>query len=305
MGLYDRDYSRDEDDFAPWRGESAARRQPPWSRTMVVALIAINVGVYLADILFGGDSHRLIRSMEVSGDVLSHPWKWYQLLTAMFAHDPNSLGHIFMNMFGLFMIGREVERRLGSYEFLRFYLLAGLVGNIAYGMLGLAGLKGANDVALGASGAVVGVAILFACYFRNEIVLLMGVIPVKGWVVGALIVAFDVLGTMGLEPLATSGARKVRIGHEIHLAGAAVGLAYWYFQWNLSRITPLGWLTDIKRWWNRPRLKVHNPEQSYENLDDDADRVLAKLHEEGEASLNEKERRVLEAYSRRMRQKLR
>jgi hypothetical protein len=50
---------------------------------------------------------------------------------------------------------------------------------------------------------------------------------------------------------------------------------------------------------------MHDPEQYYEDLDAEADRVLAKLGAEGEASLTPSERRTLEAYSRRMRQKRR
>ena len=54
-----------------------------------------------------------------------------------------------------------------------------------------------------------------------------------------------------------------------------------------------------------PQLKVHDPEveERYREMDDEADRLLDKVHREGEASLSEKERRLLEDYSRRMRQK--
>jgi hypothetical protein len=50
---------------------------------------------------------------------------------------------------------------------------------------------------------------------------------------------------------------------------------------------------------------VHDPEAYYEDLDAEADQLLEKVAREGEGSLSARERRVLEAYSRRMRQKLR
>jgi hypothetical protein len=50
---------------------------------------------------------------------------------------------------------------------------------------------------------------------------------------------------------------------------------------------------------------MHDPEQYYEDLDAEADRLLAKVSSQGEASLTPDERRTLEAYSRRMRQKRR
>ncbi len=53
----------------------------------------------------------------------------------------------------------------------------------------------------------------------------------------------------------------------------------------------------------RPDLKVHRPSEYYRDLDEQADRLLEKVHREGESSLSPKERRILEDYSRRMRQK--
>jgi hypothetical protein len=50
---------------------------------------------------------------------------------------------------------------------------------------------------------------------------------------------------------------------------------------------------------------VHDPDAGYAELDEEADRLLEKVHREGEESLTKKERRLLEAYSRRMRQKRR
>ena len=41
----------------------------------------------------------------------------------------------------------------------------------------------------------------------------------------------------------------------------------------------------------------------YRDLDAKADRLVEKVHEEGETSLTNEERRILEDYSRRMRQK--
>lgn len=49
------------------------------------------------------------------------PW---QLVTHMFMHA--DLGHIFGNMFGLFMFGSALERLWGPKRFLTYYLLTGL-----------------------------------------------------------------------------------------------------------------------------------------------------------------------------------
>merc|ERR1712185_623782 len=49
------------------------------------------------------------------------PW---QVVTHMFMHA--SLGHIFFNMFALFMFGSQLERVWGPKRFLNYYLACGL-----------------------------------------------------------------------------------------------------------------------------------------------------------------------------------
>lgn len=49
-----------------------------------------------------------------------------QLLTYMFLHDVSGIGHIFFNMFGLWMFGRGIEEALGTKRFLIFYFVTGL-----------------------------------------------------------------------------------------------------------------------------------------------------------------------------------
>jgi membrane associated rhomboid family serine protease len=58
--------------------------------------------------------------MHYVGSPLFKPW---QLVTHMFMH--GDLGHLFVNMFALFMFGGAVERLWGSKRFLNYYLLTG------------------------------------------------------------------------------------------------------------------------------------------------------------------------------------
>src|SRR5690554_977669 len=48
----------------------------------------------------------------------------WQVITYMFMH--GGLGHIFFNMFALFMFGPVLEQIFGSRRFLNFYLITGL-----------------------------------------------------------------------------------------------------------------------------------------------------------------------------------
>jgi membrane associated rhomboid family serine protease len=298
MGYQERDYYRDE--------------QPASLVTsVVVKLIILNCVILLASKLFSQDDS-LMELLMVSGETLTHPLRWWQFLTAGFAHDPDRLNHIIFNMLGLYFFGKPLEERFGPREFLRYYLVAIVVGMVLWGArvylesLSLAVDQQTNFLerhrCLGASGGVTACVILFCLLYPRATIYLI-VFPMPAWVVGILIVAMNFLG-VGRE----------NIAYDVHLFGAAFALAYWYFGWNLGRLPGMSRIGKLlaapQRWFqSRPDLRIHDPEPEpepdYDNLDSEGDRILAKLHREGEGSLSAKERRILEDYSRRMRQKLR
>ncbi|MFC0533005.1 rhomboid family intramembrane serine protease [Phytohabitans kaempferiae] len=79
---------------------------------------------------------------------------YYRLFTAMFIH--YGILHLAMNMWALWVLGRNLEAVLGPLRFLGLYLLAGLGGNVACYLLS------PDSLAAGASTAVFG---LFAAFF--------------------------------------------------------------------------------------------------------------------------------------------
>ena len=50
----------------------------------------------------------------------------YQLFTYMFMHDTRSFGHVFFNMFAVYMFGRVLENVWGPKRYLTFYVVTGL-----------------------------------------------------------------------------------------------------------------------------------------------------------------------------------
>lgn len=292
MALFDREYYRDE---APPPGLQVS------DRMMVTNLVILNVAIYVVDMFLGRD-HWLMDSLSLSSADLAKPWLWWRFLTYGFAHSPYpETGHILWNMLGLWMFGRDVELSQGRKEFLRFYLVALVVGSLVWmlrSQLWDAVSPGGEHVLLGASGAVTAVVLLFVLHNPTRTILLMFVLPVPAWVVGVLIIGGDLM-----QMLSDTGQRAVAF--DVHLAGAAFAILYHRLGWNLGRWRPdLQWLRIPARPWKlKPRLRVHDPGEEDSEDDDEADQLLIKVNREGIESLTAKERRILEAYSRRMRQK--
>ncbi|MDR2144226.1 MAG: rhomboid family intramembrane serine protease [Treponema sp.] len=140
-------------------------------------------------------------------------WVW-QFATYMFAHA--DWQHIFFNMLGLFIFGYQVERRLGSSEFLLYYLLTGtLAGIISFGIYSF---TGANVLLLGASGALFAVELAFATFFPNAIIYIWGIIPLRAPVM--------VLGYTALQVFLPFTGLQRGVAHFTHLSGFAMGWLY-------------------------------------------------------------------------------
>lgn len=297
MGIYDRDYYR--------------QQQPGYSlqgpRTIIGKLILINVIIYLVDwLVMGGAISRLlaVRVSSVEAGTLEQPWLWWQWLTYGFVHSEEPT-HVGFNMFGLWMLGRHVESRYGQREFLRLYLAMLFVGGLIWSLSNTLMMQGgeANSevhlMLIGASGAVCGVVVLFALNFPHQTLLLMFVLPVPAWFLGVLLVGTDLMRAL-------RAADGDNVAYGVHLAGAAFAFLYFRLGWNLTRWTPNwpspGWLKP------RPRLRLHDPEdgdQGNAPMSEEVDRILEKIHSQGEGSLTRKERRTLENASRQYQKKRR
>lgn len=288
MGIYDRDYYR----------QPRPQRSLSVPRTIVGTLILINVVVFLADGLLTplpegalpGQCGAIANALAVKPGSLTKPWLWWQFLTYGFAHAsvPN-YWHIIGNMLVLFFLGRDIESLYGRKEFLRLYLAMLVVSSVVWAIIER--VQGHTAPAVGASGAVTGIVILYALSFPRRTLLLFFVIPTPAWVVGLLVVFLDVWGALG--------GTSEKIAFTAHLGGAAFAFLYHRFGWNLTRWTP-GWFSSVGRG-RRPRLRVHDPDrQQHEDreLSKEVDRILEKIHREGEDSLSRKERRTLENASR-------
>jgi rhomboid family protein len=155
---------------------------------------------------------------EVGQPVGFQPW---QLVTSAFLH-ANGM-HIFLNMFALWMFGRDVERTLGSQRYFVLYFAAVLTAGLVQ-LLVVSSTQGPDIYpTIGASGGVFGVLLAFAyLYPKRIVVLLIPPIPMPAWLFvllyGLLELGSGVLGT------------QQGIAHFAHLGGmlgAYIALRYW------------------------------------------------------------------------------
>lgn len=95
----------------------------------------------------------------------------WKVFTYMFAH--GSFMHLALNMITFWIFGPRVERAWGSTTFTWFYLWCGLGGWFFHYMFG------GQGVLVGASAAILGVAVAYASRWPDEEVLLFAMVPMK------------------------------------------------------------------------------------------------------------------------------
>ena len=146
---------------------------------------------------------------------------YWQFLTYMFAHAGTQ--HIVFNMLALFFFGIQVERTMGSSEFLLFYFFCGLAAGIFSFFIYFT--TGQYRVfLLGASGVVYAVLLAFAVYYPYSTIYIMGILPVKAVY---LVIGYTVIELFSHITNPFSG-----VAHLTHLAGFA--FAYIYFMFRLG-----------------------------------------------------------------------
>ena len=160
-----------------------------------------------------------------SPDLWNPLFKPWQFLSYMFLH--GSLGHLFSNMFGLFMFGPILESFMGSKRFLIYYIICGFgaaflnTGLDFYSMSQISidselYLMQAQTPMVGASGAIFGILMAFGFLFPNlEMMLLFFPFPIKAKYFVAMYGFYELVqGTSGMQ----SG-----IAHFAHLGGLLTG----------------------------------------------------------------------------------
>ena len=155
MGLYDRGYTQAGSDFGSGGHLARFMRQ-----SMTTKVVIVTVVVYLIDNMLMGNA--INEALKLDADTLTNPLKIWKLVSIGLTHAPlsDTMWHIAGNMWSLWLFGRFVEQKYGSREFLAVYL-ALLAGSSIVWCVGQL-LTGDPSPAIGASGGISGIVVIFA-----------------------------------------------------------------------------------------------------------------------------------------------
>ncbi len=177
-------------------------------------LLIINALVFLAQMLAYEQLILWFGLWPLSSGFLIH-----QLASYSFLH--GGFGHLFFNMFALWMFGVQIENTWGSRKFLIYYGVCVIGAGLA--QLLVTDLMEMIYPTIGASGGVFGILLAFGMMFPNQhIMLIFPPIPMKAkyFVIGYGVLEFF---------MATSGSQP-GVANWAHLAGMVAGflmITYW------------------------------------------------------------------------------
>ena len=261
----------------------------------VFTLILINVLVYF---FIQGQLGASLYEFTFSSDGF-RAMKLWQPITALFIHA--SIGHLLVNMWGLYLFGSLTAPLIGAVSFLEIYFVGGIAGNLFWMLFNW----NTPFPLLGASGAVFGIMMLAAMLQPNlELIIFPIFIPLK---VKTMMIVFIVIEII-------SNAKIDVVAHTAHLGGligAYLLIKIFHrkkIQWDplaflsghgSKQRTPPGWkVNDTGSYGNDYRQKAPPPHRSPSDDDDkvtqgELDRILDKISEAGINSLTDSEMSLL------------
>jgi len=244
MGISDRYYMNGTEESVNFTGRRFSA---------VNLMIIINVLVWIAwQIARSNDGllSFMLDNFLVSPAGVLKEYRIHTLLTAAVSH--RDIAHIFWNLLFFWGLGTDVERIYGYRNFLWLYVFCGVIASAS--QLGVEVMHHSGVSSLGASGAVMGIALVAAFFDPNRpIVLYLVTLPLK-WVVGIYIM-MDISGALdGGGPVANAA----------HLGGALAGVLYYKLDLRLFSSpgrSDVGLWNSFKKIFRRkPSLRVREHE---------------------------------------------
>ena len=262
---------------------------PPLTKAVRVLLIA-NVALFVLQVIPAVD-RGLVNWLAVSVGTFWQPWRY---VTFQFLHA--DFWHIALNMLGLYLLGSPLEQHWGPRRFLAFYLACGAFSGMTYVAVSAAVGDDRFTPIIGASGGIF--AILLACavlFPQFKLILLFFPVPIR---LAALII-FGGMVFIVLSSLRQGVHSSSFWSDSCHLGGAAAAA---FYLWVLPAVggirlrrTSRGGPKAGSGAWKR---RMDNMAAEQEQID----RILQKIHDQGLNSLTDKEKHILRDATKRQRE---
>jgi len=243
-------------------------------------LLIANVVLFLMKIIIPGGEHFMNHAFGLTPSLIFSKLTIWQFFTYMFIH--GGPWHLIINMFFLWMFGIEVERALGTREFVKYYTICG----VGAGFFHLAFNFNSPIPVVGASGAIFGVMAAFALLFPDRIItlLLFLVLPIQ------MKAKYLVMIFAGIQLLYGFFGGNDGVAYFAHLGGMAVGFIYLKMDWRLDYV---GKLIRQKRK-SKQAVQSLKKQQNMQRFRERVDEILDKINDVGYDQLNDEEKRILQ-----------
>ena len=254
----------------------------------VKLLLILNIVIFFLIELLGHKHYLFLVLGLIPAKIWQSGFVW-QLVTYLFLHA--ILMHLAVNMFVLWMFGRELEHRWGKHKFLKYYFITGVGSGLITFLFSLTSVI----PVVGASGAIYGLLLAYGLLYPDRTVYLYMFIPIK--------VKFMVIGLAVIAFLASLSHQQSAVSHLTHLSGMVVGFAYLKSDFRFR---------NIKHWFlkykpkvvdAKPKKKTKKSKVNQTLLQKRVDEILDKLAQNGWDGLTDSEKNILHSTSKKFTEK--
>ena len=247
--------------------------KPSLFTNAIKLLVSVNFGIFLLQSL----SKSEMIFFQLFGLVPKLIWSEFMIwqpVTYLFFH--GGIWHVLINMFVLWMFGSELERLWGKLRFLKYYFITGIGSGIITALLNLSSIT----PVVGASGAVFGVLMAYGITYPNRTIYLYGIIPIRSML---FVIA------VGLIAFVSSFDGTSRISHITHLSGMVIGYLILKRRWQFNDI----WFSIRKKTLEYQIQREERKISHRQELENNIDKILDKINDQGFQSLSDKEEKQL------------
>lgn len=221
MGIYDRDYYR-EDEPSAWQS---------WNDRRVTITLLIAVGAtFVIQVLASNPALRrpdqLLKFGAFNAEAILQGELW-RTMTQYFIHSRSGLIQVAVEMVVLYVFGMKLERRLGSREYAFLLVACGLVVAVGKLLTALAVPEELTRASYGGGPFVAALVVLYIFYYGQTRVQFIAEVP--AWVPAVIVLVLELLGEFG-------DGGVVGFGFVGYAVGAAFAVLYYFLPVRLSAL---------------------------------------------------------------------